>query len=124
MSHYDCPFCSNELAKIKESDHCFAVRDGYPVSNGHTLVILNRHVADFYELSPEEQQSCWSLVKELKEEIQKEFNPDGFNIGMNIGASAGQTVFHVHIHIIPRYEGDMDNPRGGVRHVIEGKGYY
>lgn len=124
MNDKPCPFCSDDLDVIAESDHCFAIRDGYPVSEGHTLVIAKRHVPDFYELSDEEQEDCWKLVHRMKKALVKEHRPDGFNIGINIGPAAGQTVFHVHIHIIPRYEGDMDDPRGGVRHVVEGKGYY
>lgn len=104
--------------QIGELASCFAFRDKYPVSEGHTLVIPKRKVSDYFELSFKEQSACWFLVNLVKDELQKKYNPDGFNIGINSGISAGQTVPHCHIHIIPRYSGDMKNPRGGVRGVI------
>ena len=77
-----------------------------------------------FGLTQEERESCWSLITEIKALVEAEYDPDGWNIGMNCGATAGQTVFHFHCHLIPRYEGDMEDPRGGVRHAVEGKGYY
>ena len=103
----------------------YAVRDGYPVTEGHTLVIPKRHIADFFELSDEESIACNQLLKELRSTIMAEDQlVEGFNIGMNAGAVAGQTIFHCHIHLIPRRNGDVENPRGGVRHTIPGQGFY
>lgn len=123
---YDCPFCSTEIKKrvIGENELMFAIYDIYPVSNGHVLVIPKRHCSSYFELSTEEQAAGWSLINEMQQKLKKEFNPDGFNIGVNIGEAAGQTVWHAHFHLIPRYSGDMENPRGGVRHCVAGKGYY
>lgn len=120
----DCPFCSGNLSIIAEGEHCFAIRDGYPVSEGHSLIISRRHVNDFSDLTEEEQAACLEMTAHIRKELEKEYRPEGFNIGINIGRAAGQTVFHSHIHVIPRYEGDMDDPRGGVRHVVKGKGHY
>ena len=110
--------------QVGELASCFAFRDKFPVSKGHTLVIPKRKVSDYFELSFREQSACWFLVNLIKADLQKKFNPDGFNIGINVNEAAGQTVFHCHIHIIPRYEGDVENPRGGVRGVIDGKKEY
>ena len=106
----------NELA--------FSARDTYAVSPGHTLVIPRRHVANFFDLTPEEVAACMELINEEKKLIDEEFHPDGYNIGVNVGPAAGQSIFHVHIHMIPRYKGDVENPQGGVRHVIAAKAHY
>jgi len=110
--------------QVGEMASCFAFRDKYPVSLGHTLVIPKRKVSDYFELTFKEQSACWFLVNLVKEDLQKTYTPDGFNIGINSGTSAGQTIPHAHIHIIPRYKGDMENPRGGVRGVIPNKMNY
>lgn len=103
----------------------YAVRDGFPVTEGHTLVIPKRHVADYFGLFNEEIMACNQLLKELRLSIlAQDKTVEGFNIGMNAGAVAGQTVFHCHIHLIPRRKGDVENPRGGVRHTIPGRGFY
>ena len=108
---------SNELA--------YAVKDGFPVTTGHALVIPKRHVDDFFGLTDEESVACNQLLKELRSRtIEHDALVEGFNIGMNAGAVAGQTIFHCHIHLIPRRKGDVENPRGGVRHLIPGKGFY
>jgi diadenosine tetraphosphate (Ap4A) HIT family hydrolase len=122
----DCPFCSSDIQNrfVSSNELVFAIYDQYPVSKGHLLVIPNRHCDNYFLLSADEQQACWSLIKEMQEKLSNEFHPAGFNIGVNVGAAAGQTVGHVHIHLIPRFEGDMKDPRGGVRHCVEGKGYY
>ena len=112
------------LEKIIENENAFAIYDGFPVSKGHVLVIPKRVVAEIFDLNNEEYSSCFNLVKDVKKILEEKFKPDGFNIGINNGEKAGQTVFHAHIHVIPRYSGDVDNPRGGVRHVIPGKGDY
>ena len=124
--HYDtnCPFCNLDRDPVVENKYCFAIPDKYPVSTGHILIISRRHVEDYFDLSDEEKQACWKLVDKMKDKLEAEHRPDGWNIGINTGSVAGQTVFHVHIHLIPRFEGDMEHPRGGVRHSVEGKGYY
>ena len=109
---------------IYKSKYFFIIKDGYPVSPGHLLIISKAVRKDFFELSFHEKNEFPSIIEEAKKLIKKEYNPDGYNIGMNCGASAGQTVFHFHCHVIPRYKGDMANPRGGVRHCVSGKGVY
>jgi ATP adenylyltransferase len=115
-----CPFCSPELhaGALCRIGSAFAIYDKYPVSPGHILIIPYRHEASWFELSPPEQQDCWQLVNQCREIILKSHSPDGFNIGININEAAGQSIFHVHIHLIPRYKGDVENPFGGVRGVI------
>jgi diadenosine tetraphosphate (Ap4A) HIT family hydrolase len=102
----------------------FALRDRYPVSPGHTLVIPRRLVPTWFEATPEEQQALMALVEEVKRDLDLALRPDGYNVGFNAGPAAGQTVMHLHVHVIPRFAGDMDDPRGGVRHVIPSKGNY
>jgi ATP adenylyltransferase len=110
---------------VASNDLAYAVRDGFPVTEGHTLVITKRHVADFFGLSDEESLACNELLKDLRTSmLAQDQLVEGFNIGMNAGAAAGQTIFHCHIHLIPRRKGDVENPRGGVRHTIPGKGFY
>ena len=121
-----CLFCEIPNERIIASNSlAYAIRDGYPVTPLHTLVILRRHSVDYFCLSKEELFACDDLLRQIKEEIQQlDSAVDGFNIGMNSGASAGQTIFHCHIHLIPRRSGDVGNPKGGIRHLIPGKGYY
>src|SRR5574340_1274989 len=102
----------------------FAIRDGFPVTPGHTLVITRRLVPTWFEANREEQLAILDLVEVVKRQLDEEFHPAGYNVGFNVGEHAGQTVMHLHVHVIPRYEGDMDDPRGGVRHVIPWKGNY
>jgi len=118
-----CPFC-DEANYEREGDLAFTKTDSYPVSKGHTLVIPKRHISSYFECTDDERLELWSLVEQVKTLLESEFEPDGFNIGINIGAAAGQTVPHMHIHVIPRYSGDMDDPRGGVRGVIPDKQKY
>jgi len=120
----DCIFCLIDRAILVETKLSQAFFDGFPVSPGHSLVIPKRHVATIWELSAEEYVDLFNLVKEVKELIQDQFEPQGINVGANFGQAAGQTVFHAHIHIIPRYTGDVPNPRGGIRNIIPGKGSY
>lgn len=119
-----CPFCQSDLSTIKSQKDAYAMYDKYPVSPGHTLIIPTRHVADFFDLTPEEMNACWALAHEMKGVLTEKYQPDGFNVGINVGKAAGQTIFHVHIHLIPRYEGDVENPVGGVRYVIPEKANY
>lgn len=107
-----------------QTDYFFIIKDAFPVSPGHLLIISNEVKKDFFELSYLEQIELAKMIEIAKEIVLKEYSPDGFNIGMNCGAAAGQTVFHFHCHLIPRYNGDMESPRGGVRHVIPEKGKY
>ncbi len=102
----------------------FIIRDKYPVSDGHSLIVSNQLRADYFDLTNEERAHLAQVIEICKKLIEKDFNPDGYNIGMNCGEVAGQTVMHFHCHLIPRYKGDMTDPRGGIRHCIEGKGYY
>jgi diadenosine tetraphosphate (Ap4A) HIT family hydrolase len=110
--------------RIAENALAFAIRDGFPVSPGHTLVVPKRLVATWFDATRDEQHALLDLVDLVKAQLDAEFHPDGYNIGWNAGAAAGQTVMHLHIHVIPRYLGDMPDPRGGVRHVIPSKGNY
>jgi diadenosine tetraphosphate (Ap4A) HIT family hydrolase len=109
---------------LYKSQHFFIIRDSYPVSPGHLLIISNELVSDFFELSREAKDELPALIDKAKELIEESYEPDGFNVGMNCGEVAGQTVMHFHCHVIPRYKEDMEDPRGGVRHCVEGKGYY
>ena len=102
----------------------FVIRDKYPVSPGHSLIISNSLKKDYFDLSTEERKNLDEVILITTNLIENEFAPNGYNIGMNCGEAAGQTIFHFHCHIIPRYKGDMSNPKGGVRHCINGKGYY
>ena len=121
----ECPFCTiADESVVLTSEQAFAIHDGYPVSPGHTLVIPRQHVATLFELPRHEQLALWDLVERVRERLVEEHHPDGFNIGLNDGIAAGQTVPHVHIHVIPRYDGDVPDPRGGIRWVIPDKAQY
>lgn len=122
---HDCPFCSLDEGRVLQtSAHARAIRDAYPVSEGHTLVVPNRHVASLYDLTAEEQADVWRLAGEVRAALAASYGPDGFNIGVNDGAAAGQTVAHAHVHIIPRYVGDVPDPRGGIRWVVPERASY
>ena len=122
----NCPFCKVESEReiIASTSLSIAFFDGYPVSQGHVLIIPRRHVASFFDLTENEQLDMLMLAKRVKGIIDEMYHPDGYNIGVNVGEAAGQSVFHVHIHVIPRYKGDVPNPRGGVRGVIPSKQSY
>jgi diadenosine tetraphosphate (Ap4A) HIT family hydrolase len=109
---------------IYRNEYFFIIKDAFPVSPGHMLIISNEVKVDYFELSKLEQDNLSEIILKAKELIEIDNAPDGYNIGMNCGETAGQTVFHFHCHVIPRYKGDMENPRGGVRHCIPGKGNY
>ena len=119
----DCPFCHISNTILSESDLVIAFYDGYPTSPGHSLVVPKRHVGTYFECTSEEKAALWEMVETVRR-ILEERKPDGFNIGFNVGKAAGQTVFHAHIHVIARYDGDVPDPKGGVRHAAVGKGYY
>ena len=122
----ECPFCRAESERniIASSALSLAFFDGFPVSPGHTLIIPKRHVASFFDLTQDERKDMFDMVDEVKRVLDEKFHPDGYNIGVNIGEAAGQSIFHVHLHLIPRYSGDVPNPRGGVRGVIPQKQNY
>lgn len=120
-----CPFCTlPESRALFRNSAAVAVRDAYPVTQGHTLVIPLRHFASFFEATAQERDAMLALLDEAKLQLQSEFSPAGYNIGINDGAAAGQTVSHLHIHLIPRYPGDRPDPRGGVRWVMPDKADY
>ncbi|MCF8319814.1 MAG: HIT family protein [Flavobacterium sp.] len=109
---------------VFETDYFFAIYDRFPVSPGHLLIISKALKHDYFGLDEKEKNDLNIAIKCGKEVVEKQHSPSGYNIGMNCGEDAGQTVMHFHCHIIPRYKGDMENPRGGIRHCVEGKGYY
>jgi len=118
-----CPFCALDVrVEVLSAPLVFAVRDLNPVSPGHTLIVTRRHVPSWFEASTSEQHAILAAIETLKGQLDDEHAPDGYNVGFNAGAAAGQTVMHLHVHVIPRFAGDMDDPRGGVRHVIPGRG--
>jgi diadenosine tetraphosphate (Ap4A) HIT family hydrolase len=122
-----CLFCDRDNLKNNifiENDFCYARWDNFPVSRGHAEIVPKKHVESFFELTPIELEKFYSLIKETKNLIQKEHNPDGYNIGINEGETAGRTIHHLHLHLIPRYKGDVPNPRGGIRNIISEKGDY
>jgi diadenosine tetraphosphate (Ap4A) HIT family hydrolase len=121
-----CVFCSLPEDKIIESNElALMFYDSYPVTKYHTLIIPKRHVSDYFELTPEENEAIFSLLHEQKKRLEN-IDPTitGFNIGINVGKDAGQSIFHVHMHLIPRRNGDMAEPKGGVRGVIPDKQKY
>ena len=120
-----CPFCNpTEEDIILKNDLCYARFDKYPVNDGHILIIPFRHFDNYFDATKEEKLALIELIDKAKQYLDKNFNPNGYNIGVNVGKTAGQTIMHVHIHLIPRYKGDMDNPKGGVRGVIPQKQKY
>jgi len=120
-----CPFCAIDSREvICEHPLAFATMDTYPVSPGHALVIPRRHVASFFDTTPAEREALCALLDETKSVLDREHGPDGYNIGINGGAAAGQTVMHLHIHIIPRYAGDTGDARGGIRWIFPEKAAY
>ena len=118
-----CPFCSPDDI-LFENDLAYAKHDTYPVSPGHVLIIAKRHAQTWFDMTDAEQQAVLELVRVVKKWIDEQYHPDGYNIGLNCGESAGQTIMHAHMHVIPRYTGDVFNPRGGVRAVIAAKKEY
>jgi diadenosine tetraphosphate (Ap4A) HIT family hydrolase len=121
----DCPFCWLSADRIlASSDLALAVADAFPISGGHTLIIPRRHVKSFFELTEDEVVAVHQLLRRMKDRLDETLKPGGYNLGVNVGAVAGQTVAHVHVHLIPRYAGDVANPVGGVRNIIPGCGHY
>lgn len=118
-----CIFCQ-KVNIVLEDDLAWAKYDKYPVSPGHLLIISKRHFADYFDATPAERQSLWDLAEEARDYLQTKYQPDGYNIGINCGEDAGQSIMHLHIHLIPRYRGDIEIPKGGVRGVIPEKRVY
>lgn len=120
-----CPFCTLNPARIILSyGPAMAIMDGFPISPGHALIIPRRHIASLFDATSDEWEALLELLEQVKINLQEKYKPDGFNIGINEGPAAGQTVMHLHIHFIPRYYGDMPDPRGGVRWLFPEKADY
>jgi len=109
---------------VASNSSAFAIRDAYPVGDGHTLIVPRRLIGNWWEITAEERQDLLALLDEVRDQLEEKLSPDGYNVGFNDGDAAGQTISHFHIHLIPRWRGDMDDPRGGVRHVIPSRGNY
>ena len=125
MAEKICPFCHMDPGRlISESEFTVTIRDGFPVSEGHTLIIPKRHVPSFFDLEVVEKTAVLQALDEAKQILDREFSPAGYNIGINDGRWAGQTILHLHVHLIPRYEGDVADPRGGVRWIFPDKARY
>lgn len=127
MADESCTFCElnkQERRIVAETDKFLAVRDNYPVSPGHTLLIPKRHLASFFELSKEELDDLHRILSAVRDILGQELKPDGFNIGINDGKAAGQTIFHLHVHVIPRYIGDVEHPEGGIRNILSSEVRY
>ena len=118
-----CRFCTPR-AVTRRNELAYCERDSYPVSPGHSLIIPFRHCANFFELTAEEMSACMDLLAQVRLAVDDEFKPDGYNVGVNVNKAGGQSIFHVHIHLIPRFAGDSSKPRGGVRQVIPEKADY
>ena len=120
-----CPFCSIASDRIvAQNELSFTARDTLPVSPGHTLILPKRHIASIFEATKEEVSALWEALRQARKQLLEEFSPDGFNIGINDGLASGQTILHLHIHLIPRYHGDMPDPRGGIRWIFPDKAVY
>ena len=125
MTESKCPFCQLAAARFVFADGVtLVIRDAFPVSPGHTLIIPRRHVGSFFQLTAPERESMFEFLTQAKVELDETLQPDGFNIGINDGTAAGQTVPHLHLHLIPRYRGDAPDPRGGVRWVLPDQAKY
>ena len=114
----ECIFCTPRAEQLAANELAIAIMAGYPVSPGHALIVPRRHEPDFFSLSADEQVALMALVNPVREVLAEQFAPDAFNLGVNAGRAAGQTIQHVHLHVIPRYVGDVAEPRGGVRGVL------
>lgn len=123
LSNKECVFCQMK-DYILENELAYAIYDKYPVGKGHMLFIPKRHVKDFFDITKEEREAIFDLIDEGKKLLDEKYSPDSYNVGINCGEHAGQTIMHVHVHLIPRYIGDMKDPTGGVRGVIPEKMKY
>ena len=123
LSNKECIFCQMK-GYILENELAYAIYDKYPVGKGHMLFIPKRHVKDFFDITKEEREAIFELIDEGKKLLDEKYSPDSYNVGINCGEHAGQTIMHVHVHLIPRYIGDIKDPTGGVRGVIPEKMKY
>jgi len=121
-----CVFCTRVVSGelVAKNDLAVAFLDAFPLSPGHCLVVPRRHESDFLALTPEEEAAVWALVASVRRHIEADRTPDGYNIGINVGEAAGQTVAHAHLHVIPRYQGDVPAARGGIRWIIPTRAAY
>ena len=129
MTAKECPFCLiakglTETELIAESKYSVAFADGFPLNEGHALIIPRSHKSNLFELSSFERIDAWTLLDTVYEKISELLKPDGFNVGVNVSEFAGQTIDHAHIHLIPRFKGDVSDPKGGVRWVIPERAPY
>ena len=121
----ECRFCRTRPGRaLIRGEHCFAGWDRHPVNPGHMLVIPYRHFPTYFDAPPEVKREMWEMVDRARAIIEREHHPDGYNIGVNVGEDAGQSIMHLHIHIIPRYKGDVENPKGGIRGVVPARQHY
>jgi diadenosine tetraphosphate (Ap4A) HIT family hydrolase len=118
-----CPFCRSDDALLANT-LAYVLADKNPVTPGHLLIIPCRHVSDFFATSFDELEAIWVLVEAAKALLEEKHHPDGYNLGVNVGEAGGQTIAHAHLHLIPRYSGDVENPRGGVRGIIPARQHY
>ena len=121
-----CVLCDRLAAGdlLAENERAAAFADAYPLTRGHALVVPRRHEPDFLALTQDEQISIWLLVDPVRQHVQARYRPDGYNLGINVGVAAGQTIGHAHLHVIPRYAGDVEDPRGGIRWIVPAKARY
>ncbi len=119
-----CEFKNDKNKVVLENELAYAIYDGFPVSEGHMLIIPKRHAETYFNLTKEENSAMQELAHKAKKLLDEKYHLDGYNVGFNCGEAAGQTIFHCHMHIIPRYKGDILNPRGGVRKIIKGNSEY
>lgn len=113
----ECELCREQMSLFGD-DNAFVRYDSHSLSKGHVLVVPRRHVADFFDMTWEEKTSVLTLLDRARADISREYSPDGYNIGVNVGKAAGQSRMHVHVHLIPRYAGDVEDPSGGIRCVL------
>lgn len=123
--HTECPFCGIDPSRIlQETELAIALTDGFPVSTGHALIVPKRHIASWFDSTDDERAQIFSLLDDVRDQVRRTHSAEGFNIGINDGPAAGQTVLHLHVHLIPRYVGDLPDPRGGVRWILPAKADY
>ena len=121
----DCFLCKLPSERIiAECKLTYTIRDGYELSPGHSLILPKRHMPTFFDVTVDEQAALFAAIQQAKQELDREFSPDGYNIGINNGEFAGQSIPHLHIHLIPRYRGDVENPKGGVRWALPERADY
>ncbi|MBD3236506.1 MAG: HIT domain-containing protein [Candidatus Eisenbacteria bacterium] len=125
MTDRPCPFCHPDPGLVVvRRDHALALRDAFPLAPGHTLIVPARHVASWFDTTEEERRDILELLSVVREQLEEELHPDGYNIGINDGAAAGQTVMHLHVHVVPRHRGDVPDPRGGIRWIFPDRADY